>query len=105
MPYQTRRAHGATWGEHLYVIAAPSAQLVKIGRSWDPERRYRDIGHACPWLDIELTAVFFEAGCLEGACHKALEEELPKAGGEWFRGSAAAAIGYINHVIAQTHAV
>ncbi len=104
MPYQTRRAHGNQWGEHLYVIAAPEAQIVKIGRSWDPARRCRDIGHACPWLCIDLVAVLYGAGCLEAACHRALEEQLPRAGGEWFRGTAAEAIQCVNDCIAQVHA-
>jgi hypothetical protein len=105
MPYQTRRAHGAAWGEHLYVMAAQEAGLVKVGRSWDPERRCRDIGHACPWLRVELVAVFHEAGNLEGACHRAIQEEMNRTGREWFRGTATEAIRCINDVIARVHGV
>ena len=105
MTYQTRRAYGASWGEHLYVIAAAEAGLVKVGRSWDPERRCRDIGHACPWLDVDLVAVFHEAGNLEAACFRALEARMPRAGREWFRGPVEEAISCINEVLARLHRV
>ena len=103
MRYQTRHAHGASWGEHLYVIAAAEAGLVKVGRSWDPARRCRDIGHSCPWLGVELVAVFHEAGCLEAACHRAVQETMPRAGREWFRGSASEAIRRVGEVVAAVH--
>ena len=99
MPYQTRHTRGATWGEHLYVIAAPAAGLVKVGRSWDPQRRCRDIGHACPWLHVELAAVFPEAGQFEAECLRFIEAELQRVGREWFRGTAGEAITRISYIL------
>jgi hypothetical protein len=59
--------------------------IVKIGRSRDPEKRRRELesGHA---YHIELVATFPGQGSLEGKVHDALAPDRNRdgAGREWF---------------------
>ena len=90
---------GATWGEHLYLIDT-AERLTKIGRSWDPERRCRDVARACPFLGVRLLAVYPGAGGLEMAVHAALRAEFEEVGREWFRASGSEVLPTLSRVLA-----
>ena len=100
MPYTKRSSKGATWGEHLYLIDSTAERLTKVGRSWDPERRCRDVAHACPFLGVRLLAVYPGAGGLEMAVHAALRAEFEEVGREWFRASGSEVLPTLSRVLA-----
>jgi hypothetical protein len=65
---------------YVYFIKAEN-NLVKIGKSIDPERRMSSLqtGSSC---ELEIIAVITGSHLLEGAIHKHLEEEHHH--GEWY---------------------
>jgi hypothetical protein len=85
------------WGHDLYVVWLPEADVVKIGRSCDCARRFKHIQQSCPFLHMELAAVFPGSGWAEGACHRALDTR--RCGREWFRVSREDAIAEVNSIL------
>jgi hypothetical protein len=79
MPRYVRRGEEKTWGEDLYLFRAQGTGMIKIGRSCDVERRRRDVQRGCPWVDVELMAVFGGLGYLEALIHQILESEYTRA--------------------------
>ena len=85
------------WGNDLYVVWLPEADVVKVGRSCDCQRRFKNIQQACPFLRLELAAVFPGSGWAEGACHRALDGK--RCGREWFRASREEAVAAVNSIL------
>jgi hypothetical protein len=96
MKYQTRGDTG--WGQDLYVIWLPEAGIVKIGRSCNCERRFRQIKNHMPFLHVELTAIFPGSGWIESACHRAFDAR--RCGKEWFRVDREEAVQTVNGILA-----
>ena len=67
------------WGNDLYIFKAGS--YCKIGRSFDVERRAREVSASCPF-PVEVVAVFPGRGGQEGVLHKQFAEQ--RMHGEWF---------------------
>ena len=95
MGYSKRGSVG--WGEDLYIIWCPEAGVVKIGRSCNCERRFKQISLSCPFLHMELAATFPSSGWAEAACHRALHDK--SCGREWFRTPREEAVNLVNSIL------
>ena len=82
----------------MYVIWLPEAGIVKIGRSCNCERRFRQIKNHMPFLNVELTAIFPGSGWVESACHRAFDAR--RCGKEWFRVDREEAVQTVNGILA-----
>ena len=93
--YVPRREIGRPWGQDLYIMCA-GPDLVKVGRSYDAERKLGEVQRGAPWLDINLAAVFADRGAVETMAHAVLSDwGFRRMGGEWWActvGQASAAI-------------
>lgn len=74
--YRTKGAH------YIYFIAAPDADVVKIGIAGDPKRRFRTI-QACSPVRLEL--VLFVRGTIFDERHLHERFAAHRVHGEWFR--------------------
>ena len=67
--------------------------LVKVGRSYNAERRLGEVQRGAPWMDIHLAAVFADRGAAETLAHAVLSDwGFRRVGGEWSVGQASAAV-------------
>jgi hypothetical protein len=101
----SRAARKRKWGvavnDTLYVMQYSFRRdIVKVGRSDNPERRRRQLegGQA---FHVEILATFPGQGALEGQVHEALAAHRNEegAGREWFNLSAAEAIAAITALL------
>jgi hypothetical protein len=82
------------YGKHLYILHIQDAGICKVGRSSNVERRLKEIRSYCPWLEIELAAVFPDKGWIEPTVHGGLKSK--RVGREWFKVSQTEAIETTN---------
>ena len=75
MGYSKRGSVG--WGEDLYIIWCPEAGVVKIGRSCNCERRFKQISLSCPFLHMELTAALAPGAQRQSAPVATLAQYVP----------------------------
>jgi hypothetical protein len=96
-----RKRKGVAAADTLYVMQYSFRRdIVKVGRSDNPERRRRQLegGQA---FHVEILATFPGQGALEGQVHEALAAHRNEegAGREWFNLSAAQAIAAITALL------
>jgi hypothetical protein len=96
-----RKRKGVAAADTLYVMQYSFRRdIVKVGRSDNPERRRRQLegGQA---FHVEILATFPGQGALEGQVHEALAAHKNEegAGREWFNVSAAQAIAAITALL------
>jgi hypothetical protein len=96
-----RKRKGVAAADTLYVMQYSFRRdIVKVGRSDNPERRRRQLesGQA---FHVEILATFPGQGALEGQVHEALAAHRNEegAGSEWFNVSAAQAIAAITALL------
>ena len=83
------------WGKDLYIISADGV-LVKVGRSKDIARRFKEVKLAMPWAECRLAASFPDFGFAESLVHKAM---LTERKGEWFKASIQDALDAVGRVL------
>ena len=88
MPYTKRGSQH--WGSDLYVFKA--GLYCKIGRSYDPGRRAKEISSACPF-PVEIAGIFPGQGSREGAVHKHFDSK--RTHNEWFEVDCASVLVHI----------
>ena len=96
-----RKRKGGEVADTLYVMQYSFRRdIVKVGRSNNPEKRRRQLegGQA---FHVEILATFPGQGALEGQVHEALAAHRSEegAGREWFNVTATEAIAVINTAI------
>ena len=83
------------WGKDLYIISADNV-LMKIGRSKDALRRFKEVKHSMPYADCKIVAILPDFGFAESLVHKATFYERR---GEWFKCSATDALEAVCRVL------
>lgn len=70
--------------DHLYILRDSDNNLIKVGRSFNPQSREKAIRTASG-NNVFLEAIYPECGYLEEKVHQALKEAGLHIRGEWFR--------------------
>lgn len=79
-----REQHKKKWHVHLYIIQSSHRGVIKIGRSYDPEKRLSELQVGSPF-HLRLIGIVQNAGDREKEIHAILvKHRVRQKNGEWF---------------------